>query len=152
MEFLHWLIACVVCVVVFGCTTVIKERYGTCPYETIWQVALDTMKGHSLTTQNKDKGIIETGWLNIPASERTFATYGWQTADKRERAKRNVLLTRENGAIEVSVLETRQRSVLRGEPSTKATKWWPIEPSEKSMNDIMKQINSQLKNKGCNPL
>jgi hypothetical protein len=61
----------------------------------------------------------------------------------------NVLLTRNTDGIEVSALETRQRWHLRGGATQQATKWWPIEPSEDSMNNVMNRINSKLKDQGC---
>ena len=72
------------------------------------------MKDRPLTTQNKDKGLIETGWIEMAATERSYGVFGRQAFDDRERAKMNVLLTRNTDGIEVSALETRQRWHLRG--------------------------------------
>ena len=136
-----------------ACTTIPKERYTACPYDTIWEASLEVMKDRQHTTQNKDKGIIETGWIELPASEQPFGAFRRQQAfDDRERAKMNVLLTRNNDGIEVSALETRQRWHLHGGATQAATKWWPIEPSEESMNNVMNRINAKLKDKGCSPV
>lgn len=144
-------LAATLCTVAMSCATIPKEKYAACPYDTIWEAALDAMKDRPLTTQNKEKGIIETGWLEMAASEQPFGVFGRQAFDDKDRAKMNVLLTRINDAVEVSALETRQRWHLRGGVTQQATKWWPIEPSPDAMKNVMNRINANLKDKGCAP-
>lgn len=152
MHFYRWVIPAALCFLT-ACTTIPKDRYTACPYDTIWDASLEVMKDRPLTTQNKEKGIIETGWIEMEATEQPFGAFRRQQAfDEKERAKMNVLLTRTNGSIDVSALETRQRWHLRGGATQAATKWWPIEPSEESMKNVMNRINAKLKDKGCSPV
>jgi len=149
VQLFRWLVPCALCIAAVACTSIPKERYPSCSYDTVWDAALEVMKDRPLTTQNKDKGLIETGWIEMAISERPYGAFGRQAFDDRERAKMNVLLTRNTDGIEVSALETRQRWHLRGGVTQQATKWWPIEPSEESMNNVMNRINSKLKDQGC---
>lgn len=152
MQLFRWFLPSVLCVAAVACTSIPRERYASCSYDTIWDAALDAMKERPLTTQNKDKGLIETGWIEMAASERPYGAFGRQAFDDKERAKMNVLLTRNTDGIEVSALETRQRWHLRGGATQQATKWWPIEPSEDAMKNVMNRINAKLKDKGCSPI
>jgi hypothetical protein len=150
VQLFRWFVPSALCIAAVACTSIPKERYVSCSYDTVWDAALEVMKDRPLTTQNKDKGLIETGWIEMAASEQPFGAFRRQQAfDERERAKMNVLLTRNTEGIEVSALETRQRWHLRGGATQQATKWWPIEPSEDSMNNVMNRINSKLKDQGC---
>ena len=60
-----------------------------------------------------------------------------------------VSVKRMNDVASVSVLETRQQWHSRGGGTPQATKWWPIEPSEDAMNDVVVRLNAKLKEKGC---
>ena len=106
------------------------------------------MKGHSISTQNKDKGIIETGWLDVPpTSERTFGIFGREGFGNKERARMSVSVKRLNDVASVSVLETRQRWHARGGVTSQATKWWPMDPSEDAMNDVTDATGYQANEK-----
>jgi len=108
------------------------------------------MKGYSISTQDKDKGIIETGWLDVPpTSERTFGIFGREGFGNMERARMSVSVKRLNDVASVSVLETRQRWHSRGGATSQATKWWPVDPSEEAMNEVSGRLNTKLMEKGC---
>jgi hypothetical protein len=110
------------------------------------------MKSYSISTQDKDKGTIETGWLDVlPTSERTFGIFGREGFGNKERARMSVSVKRMNDVASVSVLETRQRWHSRGGVTSQATKWWPIEPSEDSTDAVVNRLNAKLKEKGCVP-
>ena len=48
-----------------------------CSYDIVWDAALETMKGQSVATYDKEKGLIETSWLDVPpTSERSFGIFG----------------------------------------------------------------------------
>ena len=49
----------------------------------------------------------------------------------------------------VSVLETRQRWHAKGGVTQQATRWWPVDPSEESMDEVTQKLNTRLKEKGC---
>jgi hypothetical protein len=129
-----------------------REQYYVCSYDSVWDAALETMKGQSVSTYDKEKGLIETNWQDVPpTSERTFGIFGREGFGNNERARITVSVKRINDVAAISVLETRQRWHSRGGVTQQALKWWPIEPSEDATNEVVDRLNSKLKVKGCVP-
>ena len=129
-----------------------REQYFVCSYDTVWDVSLETMKGHSIATYDKEKGLIETSWLDVPpTSERSFGIFGREGFGNKERARMTVSVKRMSDVASVSILETRQQWHSRGGVTSQATKWWPTEPSEDTTNDAVDRLNAKLKEKGCAP-
>jgi hypothetical protein len=129
-----------------------REQYFVCSYETVWDAALETMKGQAISTQNKEKGMIETNWQDVPpTSERSFGIFGREGFGNNERARITMSVKRMNDVAAVSVLETRQRWHSRGGVTQQALKWWAIEPSEEVINSVVDRLNAKLKIKGCAP-
>lgn len=129
-----------------------REQYYVCSYDNVWDAALETMKGQSVSTYDKEKGLIETNWQDVPpTSERTFGIFGREGFGNNERARMTVSVKRINDVAAISVLETRQRWHSRGGVTQQALKWWPIEPSEDATNEVVDRLNSKLKVKGCVP-
>jgi hypothetical protein len=129
-----------------------QEQYFVCAYDIVWNAALETMKGQSVATYDKDKGLIETSWLDVPpASERSFGIFGRDGFGNEERARMTVSVKRMNDVASVSVLETRQRWHARGGVTQQALKWWPIEPSEDATDAVVNRLNAKLKERGCVP-
>lgn len=134
-----------------GCATFSgsHEHYYVCSYDTVWDATIDTLKPHSITSQNKETGIIETAWIEMEGKERTFGAFGREGFGNRERARLTATVKRLNDVAAVSVLETRQRWHARGGVTQQALKWWPIDPSEEVMQDISNRLNTKLAEKGC---
>ena len=135
-----------------GCATMSgsQEQYYVCSYDVVWDASVETMKGYSISSQDKEKGQIETGWLDVqPTSERTFGIFGREGFGNKERARLSVSVKHLNDVAAVSVLETRQRWHSRGGVTSQATKWWPVDPSESAMTEVTAKINSKLQEKGC---
>ena len=129
-----------------------REQYYVCSYDTVWDAALETMKGQSIATYDKEKGMIETSWLDVPpTSERSFGIFGREGFGNRERALMTVSVKRMNDVASVSVLETRQRWHARGGVTQQALRWWPIDPSEDATDAVVDRLNAKLKEKGCAP-
>ena len=129
-----------------------REQYFVCSYDNVWDAALETMKGQSVAAYDKEKGLIETTWLDVPpTSERSFGIFGREGFGNKERARMTVSVKRINDVASVSVLETRQRWHARGGVTQQATKWWPIEPSEDATNDVVDRLNAKLKERACVP-
>ena len=126
-----------------------RDQYFVCSYDTVWDTALETMKGYSINSQNKDNGTIETSWVEMEGKERTFGVFGREGFGNRERARISVKVKQLNDVSSVSVLETRQRWHARGGVTSQATKWWPIDPSQESMDELTQKLNARLKEKGC---
>jgi uncharacterized lipoprotein len=120
-----------------------------CSYDTVWDAAVDTMKGFSITSQNKDSGTIETAWLEMEGENRSYGLFAREGFGNRERARLTISVKKTDAVSSVSVLETRQRWHARGGATSQATKWWPIDPSDEAMDEVMGKINVRLKEKGC---
>lgn len=104
MRVIHWIAPLAMGLLCLSCVPIPKERYTACPYDTVWEAALDTMKDRPLTVQDKDSGVIETGWIEMAATEQGFGVFGRQAFDDKERVRMNVSLKRLNGATEVSAI------------------------------------------------
>ena len=127
-----------------------REEYYVCSYDTVWDASLETMKGQSVATKDKAKGLIETTWQEVPpTSERTYGIFGREGFGNIERARLTVTVKRMDDVASVSVLETRERWHTRGGVTQQALKWWAIEPSEEVTNGIVDRLNAKLKAKGC---
>jgi hypothetical protein len=134
-----------------GCASVSgsREQFFVCPYDTVWDTALETMKGYAINAHSKDNGTIETSWLEMEGKERTFGMFGREGFGNRERARMSVKVKQLNDVSSVSVLETRQRWHARGGATSQATKWWPVDPSQESIDEVTQKLNIRLKEKGC---
>ena len=129
-----------------------REQYFVCSYDNVWDAALETMKGQSVATYDKDKGVIETSWLDVPpTSERSYGILEREGFGNNERARITVSVKRMNDVASVSILETRQRWHARGGVTQQALKWWPIEPSEDATDAVVNRLNAKLKERGCVP-
>ena len=129
-----------------------REQYFVCSYDNVWDAALETMKGQSVSFYDRENGLIETNWMDVlPTSERSFGIFGREGFGNNERARMTLSVKRMNDVAAVSVLETRQRWHSRGGVTQQALRWWPIEPSEEATNEIVNRLNAKLKAKGCTP-
>ena len=129
-----------------------REQYFVCSYDSVWDATLETMKGQSVSTYDKEKGTIETSWQDVPpTSERSFGIFGRDGFGNNERARITLSVKQMNDVASVSVLETRQRWHSRGGVTQQALKWWAIEPSEEVMNGVVDRLKAKLKAKGCEP-
>ncbi|CAI4033396.1 hypothetical protein DNFV4_03832 [Nitrospira tepida] len=126
-----------------------KEQFFVCSYEVVWDAALNSVKDRSLRVQDKQNGLIETNWTEMEGQERPYGLFRREGFGNKERARLTLALKQQDDITSVSVLETRQRWHARGGATTQATKWWPVEPSEVAMNDVVNQLNSTLQDKGC---
>lgn len=126
-----------------------RDVYFVCSYDTAWDTALETMKGYSITSQNKDNGTIETAWIEMEGKERGFGMFNREGFSNRERARLTVSVKRLNDVSSVSVLETRQRWHARGGVTQQAVRWWPVDPSQEAMDEVTGKLYSRLKEKGC---
>ena len=129
-----------------------QEQYFVCSYDIVWDATLETMKGQSDATYDKDKGVIESSWLDVPPiAERSYGMFGRDGFGNKERARITASVRRMNDVASVSVLETRQRWHSRGGVTQQALRWWPIEPSEDATNAVVNRLNAKLKERGCVP-
>jgi hypothetical protein len=128
-----------------------RDSSFVCSYDTVWEVAADTMKGYAAASQNKDSGTIETAWLEMEGKNRPYGIFGREGFGNRERARLTVSVKKIADVASVSVLEIRQRWHARGGATSQAARWWPIDPSEEVMSEVTETISRRLKEKGCEP-
>ena len=129
-----------------------REQYFVCSYNSVWDATFESMKGQSIASYDKDNGVIETSWLDVPPiSERSYGIFDREGFGSKERARMTASVKRMDDVASVSVLETRERWHSRGGVSQQALRWWPIEPSEDATNDVVNRLTAKLKEKGCAP-
>lgn len=126
-----------------------RDAHYVCSYDVTWDAAMDAIKGRSLEVQDKTKGVIETGWLEMEGRERPYGMFGREGFGNKERSRMTITVKNLSDISAVSILETRQRWHARGGVTQQATKWWPIDPSEEAMEEVVGRMNSKLKEKGC---
>lgn len=126
-----------------------KDQFFVCSYDTVWDAAVESVKDRPVQSKDKDKGIIETGWVEMEGSERGYGMFQREGFGNRERARMTVAVKRLNDVTSISVLENRQRWHLRGGVTQQATKWWPVDPSEEAEAEIMSRLTKKLNEKGC---
>lgn len=136
---------------VSGCASLSgsKDQFFVCSYDVVWDAALQSVKDQPIQLQDKDKGLIETGWIELEGTERSYGIFNREGFGNRERARMTVSVKRLNDVTSVSVLENRQRWHLKGGVTQASTKWWPIDPSEKAEATVVNRLNNTLKEKGC---
>jgi uncharacterized lipoprotein len=135
-----------------GCTSLsgMQERYLVCPYETVWDAALETMKDRPLMVRDKATGAIETDWMEMDAAVRSYGMFG-REASHRERARMTLYVKKMDDVTSVSLSETREVWHRKGGVTSQATKWWPVDPSEEAMAAVLNRLNAKLKERGCSP-
>lgn len=132
-----------------GCASVpgLEERYAVCSYDTLWDAAVDTLKDRPVTVKNKDKGVIETGWMEVPVSGRLYGAFRREMKDAKDRSRLVVTVKRLDDVTKVSLVETRESWAFRG--GSRLFGWQQAEPSEEEMAAIMRRLSAKLKERGC---
>jgi hypothetical protein len=126
-----------------------RDTSFVCSYDTVWDAAVETTKGYSITSQDKSSGMIETAWLEMEGTIRPYGLFRREGFGNRERARISISVKNMNGSTVFSVLEIRERWHARGGVKSGAMRWWPIDPSEETMNEVTETIIRHLKEKGC---
>jgi hypothetical protein len=126
-----------------------KDQFFVCSYDEVWDAALESVKDRPVQVQNKDKGLIETGWIEMEGTERGYGIFDREGFGNRERARMTLAVKKLNDVTSVSVLENRQRWHLKGGITQQSTKWWPIDPSEEAEAKVVERLSTRLKEKGC---
>lgn len=135
-----------------GCASLsgVQERYLVCPYDTVWDVATETMKDRPIMVKDKARGMIETDWMEVDAAARSYGMFG-REASNRERARMTLLIKPMNDVTSISLSENREVWHRKGGVTSQAIKWWPVDPSEESMASVLNRVNAKLKERGCHP-
>ncbi|THJ12012.1 MAG: hypothetical protein CAF43_004925 [Nitrospira sp. CG24C] len=128
-------------------TSGMQQRFAVCSYEYAWEAALAAVKDRSVTTLNKDAGIIETGWLEVPMPGRTFGALQRDLSDGKDRSRISLTVKRLDDVTKISFVEVRQRWTFRG--GSRLFGWASTDPSEDVMRDIQRRLDSKLQEHGC---
>ena len=124
-----------------------QERYAVCNYDRTWEAALDAVKDRSLIVQDKEKGKIETGWLEIPMPGRTFGAFQREIGDSKDRSRIVLTVKRLSDVTKVTFVEDRQKWAFRG--GSRLFGWTYTDPSQEVMTDIHNRLDAKLKEHGC---
>ena len=126
-----------------------NDQFFVCSYDVVWDAAVESVKDRPVQVQNKEKGLIETGWIEMEGTERSYGLFEREGFGNRERARMTVAVKKLNDVTSVSVLENRQRWHLKGGITQQSKKWWPIDPSEEAEAKVVERLSTKLKEKGC---
>ena len=140
---------CLATLLLTACATMSggQERYAVCDYDHAWDSALEAVKDRSLVVQNKDKGLIETGWLEIPMPGRTFGALQRDMGDSKDRSRIVMTVKRLSDVTKVTFVEDRQKWAFRG--GSRLFGWTYTDPSQEVLSDIDARLERKLKEHGC---
>lgn len=124
-----------------------QQRFAVCSYDHAWEAALDAVKDRSITRKNKDAGVIETAWLEIPMPGRTFGALQRDLANSKDRSRLTLTIKRLDDVTKISFVEERQRWAFRG--GSRLFGWADTDPSADVMNDVHSRLDAKLKEHGC---
>ncbi len=128
-------------------TSGMRERYAVCRYDHAWEAALDAAKDRAINTQDKDVGLIVTGWLEIPMPGRTFGALQRDLANSKDRSRITLTVKRLDDVTKISFIEERQRWAFRG--GSRLFGWADTDPLADVMNDVQRRLDAKLKEHGC---
>lgn len=155
MKSLRWLyqfaLLSVLAAFAFGCATMgagdIQERYVACSYDTVWSAATDTLKDYPLETEDKDKGMIETAWVETAVHGRPYGLLQREGLGDKERFQATMTFTRREEFTVVRLSERREHFGFRG--GARLYQWYPVEPSEETTRALMTRLTGRLEEQGC---
>lgn len=151
----HCAVLLVACAVLCSCASIsgVQERYAVCTYDHAWDAALDAVKDRSVTVKDKNRGLIETAWLEIPMPGRTFGALQREVPDSKDRSRMILTVKRVDvehvaeDVIRVTYVEERQRWAFRG--GSRLFGWAETDPSEDVRRDVQSRLDAKMKEHGC---
>ena len=150
MPFSRNIVVLWICSVSAGCASLagVQERYVVCPYDHVWEASLDAVKDRSVVVKEKEKGLIQTAWLEIPMPGRTYGALQRDLGDhSKDRSRVMVTLKPMNDVTMVSFIEERERWAFRG--GSRLFGWVPTDPSMEVMASVQNRLDEKLKGQGC---
>lgn len=146
---LHFACALSVAGLTLGCASTggVKERYVACAYDTVWNTSLTTMKEYPVSIQDKEKGRIETDWVEFPAQGAPYGVFQREGIEEKERLQIRVDLVRKDEVTILRVSERREHWGFRG--GARIYQWYPVQPPESSMNRLLTRLTEPLEKQGC---
>lgn len=124
-----------------------KEEYVVCPYDTVWDTALETMKTHPVTVKNKSEGRIETAWVEGAAQGQPYGLLKREGMGDKERARLIMIVNQLDDVTKVSLSENREHWGFVG--GGRLYSWKAVPASQDALNGIMNRLKSNLEGHGC---
>ncbi len=124
-----------------------QQRFAVCSYDHAWEAALEAVKDRAINTQDKDAGMIVTGWLEIPMPGRTFGALQRNVGDSKDRSRITLSVKRLDDVTKISFVEERQRWAFRG--GSRLFGWASTDPSDDVMRDVQSRLDTKLKEHKC---
>lgn len=142
-----WLVA--LAMIFSGCSTWsgVQERYLICSYDHVWEAALTSVKNRSVVVKDKEHGVIQTAWLEIPMPGRSYGAFSREVQNSRDRSRILMNLARMNDVTKVSMVEEREAWAFRG--GARMFGWVPTNPSPEVMQSVQHRMDHDLKEHGC---
>lgn len=132
-----------------GCASLgnVSQRYAVCPYDRTFEAATDALKDRAIVKQDKEAGVIQTAWLEIPMPGRKYGAFRREIQDSRDRSRLLVEVKRLNDVTQVSFNEEREAWAFRG--GSRLFGWVPTDPSAEVQRDFELRLDAKLKEHGC---
>ena len=125
----------------------VQERYIACSYDQVWEASLESLKAQPVATQDKDQGYIETDWVETPVAGRPYGAFQREGLQEKERVRTRLDLTLRKEVTVLRASERREHWGFRG--GSRIYQWYPIEPSEVALNQLLSNITNPLQRQGC---
>ncbi len=149
MLFGRWML-CITSLLLSACTSMsgMQQRFAVCSYDHAWEAALDSVKDRSVSTKDRDAGLIVTNWLEIPMLGRTYGVLQRELAENsKDRSRITLTVKRLDDVTKISFAEQRQRWAFQG--GSRLFDWASTDPSEEVMREVQTRLEAKLKEYGC---
>ena len=151
----HRAVLLVAYVLLCSCTSMsgVHTRDVVCSFDNVWEASLDAVKNRSVTVKDKERGRIETAWLEIPMPGRTSGASQEEVQDSKDRSRLILTVNRLDvehvirDIMRVFYVEERQRWGFQ--PDSRLLGWAETVPSEDMWRDVRSRLDAALKEHGC---
>ncbi len=128
-----------------GCMTLSEQptASSSCAAEKVWDASVAALKDFPFQTMDKDKGILETAWMEVEASTQAGAL---QRDVNKERLRYVVEVKPEGVGAAAAVLQLREEWTPMG---VRSRQWRAIQGSSSEEEAVATTIGKRLKEKGC---
>lgn len=123
------------------------ERYIACSYDQVWESSLHTVKEYPMSQQDKDAGILETEWIETAVQNRPYGLFSREGLPEKQRFRTRVELTPYKEVTAIRISERREHWGFRG--GAQIYKWFPVEPSDESLQHFLNILITPLEKQGC---
>lgn len=126
----------------------IVDRYMACPVDSVWNSSLETLKAYPVTKKDKSNGVIETGWRVEYVQGDGYGLFQREGMGDKERSQLTLTMKPlDSNAVRLQIAERRQHWGFRG--GGRIYDWYPVEPSQKAVNNILTNLTKILEAEGC---